>query len=159
MHLPLTIDPETVYQKSARPHEPIEFGSEEERAAFAETVWQYSAKLFDALSAMGYVGSWDGLDDEEIDFYMNHDAGTFRMLSLLINSWRMVNPGLVPAVAGFLRGLDAPYSAFVTCDIDVSTELFMIFVTPDEAVAAIETKKTASALGFDPDSGAIGPIT
>jgi hypothetical protein len=159
MPIALTIDPQRVYSKSAQPHEPIKFASDAKQAEFAETVWQHSSRLFQTLTSMGYVGSMEGLDDTGVDFYMNHDAGTFRMLSVVIKSWRMVNPKLLPEIAEFLHGIGESYAAFLSCDIDVSTELFMIYVTSQEVVAAFETRKMAERFGFDPASGPIGPIT
>jgi hypothetical protein len=154
----LRIDPEAAFERSAHPHEPIEFASEVDRAFFAERVFQNASQLFATLQKAGYAGSTTGLDDAGIDFYMNQDTGTFRMLSLVIKSRKMINSKLIPLLANFLRGLSESYSIDISCDIDVSLELFSIYVTQDEAVAAFEVRKTAKAFGFDPKSPLIGPI-
>jgi len=154
----LRIDPEAALERSVHPHEPIAFASEADRAAFAERVFQSESQLFATLQKAGYTGSTTGLDDAGIDFYMNQDAGTFRMLSLVIKSRKMINSKLIPLLVNFLQGLSEPYSIDISCDIDVSLELFSIYVTQDEAVAAFEVPKTAKAFGFDPKSPLIGPI-
>jgi hypothetical protein len=155
----LRIDPKAAFERSAHPHEPIAFTSEVDRAAFAERVFQNATQLFDILQKAGYIGSTTGLDDSGVDFYLNQDAGTFRMLSLVIKSRKMITSKLIPLMVNFLQGLSEPYSIDISCDIDVSLELFSIHVTQDEAVAAFEVSKTAKAFGFDPRSPLIGPIS
>ncbi|GAA5144060.1 hypothetical protein GCM10023213_33310 [Prosthecobacter algae] len=155
----LRIDPFAVDQLVGQPHPPIFFTSENDRLEFADRVYENGCRLFDCLTNAGFVGSKSGLEDEEIDFYMSHDASSFRMLSFIVKSERMLVHDLVPMVMEFLNSIGESYSIHVTCDIADSTELFFIFVTTFEAIAAFETSEMAKKLGFDHHSPLIGPIS